>query len=100
MELANVIRRGSSAAQFEAHGPQRLMLSDWLDHDDDAFGRHVYCAVYPTGTHTKDYYPPAGFRVKATNKSLQSSGEIWSVLWNPQMKVKHVTVGYPINAHR
>lgn len=71
----------------------------WLDHTDDEFGRHVYCALYPSGKHTKPYHlGPATF--KPTNKTIQSSGEVWSVLWNADMKVRHITVGYPINAHR
>lgn len=68
----------------------------WLDVNVD---RLVYCVLYPTGTHTQDWPSPAGL-IKASNHSLQSSGEVWSVLWNEQGKVKHQTVGYPINAHR
>uniref|UniRef100_A0A7S1M5P4 Uncharacterized protein n=1 Tax=Alexandrium catenella TaxID=2925 RepID=A0A7S1M5P4_ALECA len=74
--------------------------SCWLDPADDDFGRHVYCAVYPSGTHTKDYHPPGGPVVRPTNKTFASSGEVFSVLWNSDLKVRHVTVGYPINAHR
>merc|ERR1712107_160751 len=38
--------------------------------------------------------------IKPTNTTLQSSGEVWSVLWNTEMKVRHVKVGYPINSFR
>lgn len=72
----------------------------WLDPADNEFGRHVYCVMYPTGTHTKDYHPPGGSAVKPTNTSFASSGEVWSALWDTDLKVRHVTVGYPINFHR
>merc|ERR1711879_1082389 len=70
--------------------------SCWLDVSVE---RLVYCVLYPTGTHTKDWHSPAGI-YKASNHTLKSSGEVWSVLWDENGKVKHQTVGYPINAHR
>lgn len=72
----------------------------WLDPADNEFGRHVYCVCYPTGTHTEEYRPPGGTVIKPTHRSFASSGEVFSVLWNAELKVRHVTVGYPINAHR
>jgi len=68
----------------------------WLDASVE---RLVYCVLYPTGTHTLDWHSPQGL-IKASNVSLESSGEVWSVLWDENGKVKHQTVGYPINAHR
>jgi len=72
----------------------------WLDERDNEFGRHIYCVHYPTGTHTEIWHAPGGVTVKPTNRSIESSGEVWSVLWNKDMKVKMLTVGYPINAYR
>jgi len=71
----------------------------WLDEHDNDFGRHVYCILYPTGTHTKMYPSPDG-NFPASNNTIRSSGEVWSVLWNANMKVKMLTIGYPINSYR
>merc|ERR1711907_1437 len=30
--------------------------SCWLAPEDNAFGRHVFCVHYPTGTHTRDWH--------------------------------------------
>lgn len=70
--------------------------SCWLDVSVD---RLVYCVLYPSGKHTKDWHGPTGL-IKASNHSIQSSGEVWSVLWDDQGKVKHQTVGHPINVLR
>ena len=73
-----------------------LLTSDPRDND---FGRHVYCILYPTGTQTKDWPSAAGL-MPASNNTIKSSGEVWSVMWNEDLKVKHLTIGYAINAYR
>jgi len=76
--------------------------SCWLAPEDNAFGRHVYCAHYPTGKHTSDWHSPTGL-VKATGAEIKSSGEIWSVLWNwydNELKARHISIGYAINRFR
>jgi len=71
----------------------------WLDPRDNDFGRHVYCILYPTGTHTHMYPSPSG-NFPASNNTIKSSGEVWSVMWNEESKVKMLTIGYPINSYR
>jgi len=74
----------------------------WLAPEDDAFGRHVYCVLYPTGKHTKDWHSPGGL-VKATGNEISSSGEVWSVLWNDyggKLLVRHISIGYVVTRFR
>merc|ERR1712070_522362 len=76
--------------------------SCWMAPEDNAFGRHVYCVHYPTGVHSYDWHSPTGL-VKATGRHIQSSGEVWSVLWNKYdvgLRVRHVSIGYAINRFR
>merc|ERR1711907_389397 len=90
----------SQALPFEAFPDLKPNVQAcWIDHNDDAFGRHVYCALAPTGTQTKPWASPGGV-IPASNKTLQSSGEVWSVLWNEKLKIRHTTIGYPVNSHR
>lgn len=93
-------------AVVNAHAPYRAFVDIkanpefcWLDSRDNDFGRHVYCVLYPTGTQTLPWDSPGGM-LPASNNTIKSSGEVWSVMWNEELKVKHLSIGYPINAYR
>ena len=68
----------------------------WLDPKIDQM---VYCVLYPTGRHTHDWHSPQGV-IRASNLTIDSSGEVWGVMWDKNGLVKHQTVGAPINYHR
>ncbi len=59
----------------------------------------ISCAVYHRGKHTKTWLSPFG-KVEPTGRTFTSSGEIWSVLFDDQSRVRLVSPGYAINAHR
>ena len=56
--------------------------------EDPKIPRMVYCVLYPTGTQTRDWHSPEGL-IKATNRTIDSSGEVWGVMWDSTGKVKH-----------
>jgi len=66
---------------------------------DPKVERLVYCVLYYSGTFTKPWHTPMGV-LQPNNKRVESSGEVWSVLWDSAGKVRHHSVGYGINAHR
>ena len=90
-------------ALLDAAGPYQAfpdldagVRSCWMDPNIE---RMVYCVLYPTGQQTRDWNSPAGV-IKASNRTIDSSGEIWGVMWDADGLVKHQTVGAPINHHR
>jgi len=92
----------SSAPHFAFSDFSPNPRSCWLAVEDNAFGRHVYCVLYPTGKHTRDWNSPGGV-VRATGNDIKSSGEVWSVLWNEydgKFLVRHISIGYAIDRFR